>query len=78
MIINKERKYKCLGLTDLLNIDGIKIFNDAFSNIVVTIIKDILSKINIIAGKFIIVYFILVVIYAIIILTQKKEENQNN
>lgn len=61
-----------------VNIDGIKILNDAFSNIVVTIIKDILSKINIIAGKFIIVYFILVVIYAIIILTQKKEENQNN
>lgn len=61
-----------------VNIDGIKIFNDAFSNIVVTIIKDILSKINIIAGKFIIFYFILVVIYAIIILTQKKEENQNN
>lgn len=61
-----------------VNIDGIKIFNDAFSNIVVTIIKDILSKINIIAGKFIIVYFILVVIYAIVILTQKKEENQNN
>ena len=61
-----------------VNIDGIKIFNDAFSNIVVTIIKDILSKINIIAGIFIIVYFILVVIYAIIILTQKKEENQNN
>lgn len=60
-----------------VNIDGIKIFNDAFSNIVVTIIKDILSKINIIAGKFIIVYFILV-IYAIIILSQKKEENQNN
>ena len=59
-----------------VNIDGIKIFNDAFSNIVVTIIKDILSKINIIAGKFIIVYFILVVIYAIIILSQKKEENQ--
>ena len=58
-----------------VNIDGIKIFNDAFSNIVVTIIKDI---INIIAGKFIIVYFILVVIYAIIILSQKKEENQNN
>ncbi len=61
-----------------VNIDGIKIFNDAFSNIVVTIIKDILSKINIIAGKFIIVYFILVVIYAIIILAQKKEGNQNN
>lgn len=61
-----------------VNIDGIKIFNDAFSNIVVTIIKDILSKINIIAGKFIIAYFILVVIYAIIILSQKKEENQNN
>lgn len=61
-----------------VNIDGIKIFNDAFSNIVVTIIKDILSKINTIAGKFIIVYFILVVIYAIIILSQKKEENQNN
>lgn len=61
-----------------VNIDGIKIFNDAFSNIVVTIIKDILSKINTIAGKFIIVYFILVVIYAIIILVQKKEENQNN
>lgn len=61
-----------------VNIDGIKIFNDAFSNIVVTIIKDILSKINIIAGKFIIVYFILVVIYTIIILAQKKEENQNN
>ena len=61
-----------------VNIDGIKIFNDAFSNIVVTIIKDILSKINIIAVKFIIVYFILVVIYAIIILSQKKEENQNN
>ena len=61
-----------------VNIDGIKIFNDAFSNIVVTIIKDILSKINIIAGKFIRVYFILVVIYAIIILAQKKEENQNN
>ena len=61
-----------------VNIDGIKIFNDAFSNIVVTIIKDILSKINIIAGKFIIVYFILVVIYASIILSQKKEENQNN
>lgn len=61
-----------------VNIDGIKIFNDAFSNIVVTIIKDILSKINTIAGKFIIVYFILVVIYAIIILAQKKEENQNN
>ena len=61
-----------------VNIDGIKIFNDAFSNIVVTIIKDILSKINTIAGKFIIAYFILVVIYAIIILAQKKEENQNN
>lgn len=61
-----------------VNIDGIKIFNDAFSNIVVTIIKDILSKINTIAGKFIIVYFILVVIYAIIILAQKKEKNQNN
>lgn len=61
-----------------VNIDGIKIFNDAFSNIVVTIIKDILSKINTIAGKFIIVYFILVVIYTIIILAQKKEENQNN
>ena len=61
-----------------VNIDGIKIFNDAFSNIVVTIIKDILSKINTIAWKFIIVYFILVVIYAIIILAQKKEENQNN
>lgn len=61
-----------------VNIDGIKIFNDAFSNIVVTIIKDILSKINTIAWKFIIVYFILVVIYTIIILAQKKEENQNN
>ena len=61
-----------------VNIDGIKIFNDAFSNIVVTIIRDILSKINIIAGKFIIVYFILVLIYAIIIFAQKKEENQNN
>ena len=74
----KEMMIDTVKYLNSLNIDGIKIFNDAFSNIVVTIIKDILSKINIIAGKFIIVYFILVVIYAIIILSQKKEENQNN
>ncbi len=54
-----------------VNISGIKVFNEAFSNSVVVIIKDILTQINKVGITFLIIYIISVIIYSIIIFCKK-------
>ena len=57
-----------------VNIAGIKIFNDSFSEVVVTILQNIVEKINTFGMITLVVAIILIVIYIITILLQKTKE----
>ena len=58
-----------------VNIQGIKIFNDVFSNSIVTIIQDVFSKINSIALGTFVIALLLNSIYVAIIVNKKTKEN---
>lgn len=60
-----------------VNIQGIKIFNDVFSNTIVTIIKDVLYKINSIALGIFVFAVVFNTIYVVIITSKKTKENIN-
>ena len=68
----------CQIIYSKVNIQGIKIFNDVFSNSLVTIIKDILYKINAIAVGTFVIAIICNAIYVTIIVNKKTGENTNN
>lgn len=68
----------CQIIYSKVNIQGIKIFNDVFSNSLVTIIKDILHKINAIAVGTFVIAIICNAIYVTIIVNKKTGENTNN
>lgn len=55
-------------------VGGIKILNDSFSNTIVTIIKDVFSRINNFGIDALIISVILIVIYAVIAFFKKNEE----
>lgn len=65
-----------------IDIKGIKIFNDVFSNTIVTIIKDIIEQIVALSVGFMFIGIIFISIYALItninILKKQKETNKNN
>ena len=47
-------------------VEGIKVFNDAFSNTLVTILKDVLQKIQSFGIVTLIIAIVLIIVYAII------------
>ncbi len=67
----------CQIVTYKVNIQGIKIFNDVFSNTVVTIIQDVLYKINSMAFGTLVFAIIFNAIYVAIITKKKTKENLN-
>ena len=60
-----------------VNIQGIKIFNDVFSNTIVTIIQDVLYKLNSIALGIFVFAVVFNTIYVVIITNKKTKENFN-
>ena len=65
----------CKILTDKVYISGIKIFNETFSKVIVTIIQDIISNIVKIENTLLITSVIIIIVYVIISITKdsKKE-----
>ena len=65
----------CKILTDKVYISGIKIFNETFSKVIVTIIQDIISNIVKIENTLLITSVIVIIVYVIINITKdsKKE-----
>ncbi len=65
----------CKILTDKVYISGIKIFNETFSKVIVTIIQDIISNIVKIENTLLITSVIVIIVYVIISITKdsKKE-----
>lgn len=65
----------CKIITDKVYISGIKIFNDTFSKVIVTIIQDIISNIVKIENTLLITSVIVIIVYVIISITKdsKKE-----
>lgn len=64
----------CQIISSKVNIKGIKIFNDIFSNSLVTIIQDVLNKINSLALGTCIIAIILLGIYVSIKVNKKTKE----
>lgn len=64
----------CNIVQSKVNISGIRIFNDSFSKVVVTILQGIIDKINTFGIITLIVAIILIVIYIVTILIQKTKE----
>lgn len=67
----------CQIVTYKVNIQGIKVFNDVFSNTIVTIIQDVLYKINSMALGTFVFAIIFNSIYIAIIINKKTKENLN-
>lgn len=65
----------CKIITDKVYISGIKIFNDTFSKVIVTIIQDIISDIVKIENTLLITSVVVIIVYVIISITKdsKKE-----
>ena len=59
-----------------INISGIKVFNEAFSNSIITIIKDILSQINKFGLIILAIYVIFAIIYIGTEIFEKKDETK--
>lgn len=57
-----------------INIQGIKVFNDTFSKALVTIIEEILQKINLIALITCIIGIMFIIIYVLIITNKKTQD----
>ena len=64
----------CNIVQSKVNISGIKIFNDSFSEVIVTILQEIIEEINTFGIITLIVAIILIVIYIATILIQKTKE----
>lgn len=64
----------CNIVQSKVNISGIRIFNDSFSEVVVTILQDIIDKINTFGIITLIVAIILIIIHIATILIQKTKE----
>ena len=67
----------CQIVTYKVDIQGIKVFNDVFSNTIVTIIQDVLYKINSMALGTFVFAIIFNSIYIAIIINKKTKENLN-
>ena len=67
----------CQIIYTKVNIQGIKVFNDVFSNSVVTIIKDVLYKINSLALGILVIAIIFNSIYVVTVTSKKTKENLN-
>ena len=65
-------------ITSNVKIEGIKVFNEAFSNTLVSIIKEIFNKINKFGIILLIIYVIFVIIYSIAIKITKNNEQKEN
>lgn len=61
-----------------VNISGIKIFNDSFSEVIVKILQEFVEKINTFGMITLIVAIILIIIYIITILLQKTKEESTS
>ena len=64
----------CNIVQSKVNISGIRVFNDSFSEVVVTILQDIIDKIHTFGIITLIVAIILIVIHVATILIQKTKE----
>lgn len=64
----------CNIVQSKVNISGIRIFNDSFSEVVVTILQDIIDKIHTFGIITLIISIILIVIHVATILIQKTKE----
>lgn len=58
-----------------VNIQGIKIFNDVFSNSLVTIIQDVFNKMTSLAVGMIVIAIVVITIYVVIVINKKTKEN---
>ena len=65
----------CLIIKSKINIQGIKVFNDTFSKTLVTIIEEILQKINLISLTTCIIAIMFIIIY-VLIMTNKKTKDK--
>lgn len=61
-----------------VNIKGIKIFNDVFSNSLVTIIQNVINKINSLAMGTCIIAIVLIAIYVAVVIRKTVKEEPNN
>ena len=64
----------CSIVTSKINIQGIKIFNDAFSNVIVKIIQETIDKIMAFGAGVIVIAIILIAIYAAIMAKNNSKE----
>ena len=58
-----------------VNIQGIKIFNDVFSNSLVTIIQDVFNKLTSLSVGLLVIAIVVVGIYVAIVVSKKTKEN---
>lgn len=65
----------CNIVTSKVDIQGIKIFNEAFSKTIVTIIQEIISKLQELSIIALIIAIVLIIIYSIIIVITKNKQN---
>lgn len=60
-----------------VNIQGIKIFNDVFSNSLVTIIQDVFNKFTSLSVGLLVIAIVVIAIYVSIVINRKTKENIN-
>ena len=58
-----------------VNIQGIKIFNDVFSNSLVTIVQDVFNKFTSLSVGLLVIAIVLIAIYVSIVINRKTKEN---
>lgn len=58
-----------------VNIQGIKVFNDVFSNSLVTIIQDVFNKLTSLSVGLLVIAIVVVGIYVAIVVSKKTKEN---
>lgn len=58
-----------------VNIQGIKIFNDVFSNSLVTIMQDVFNKITSLSLGMLVVAIFVVAIYVAVVIKKETKEN---
>lgn len=66
----------CNIVTSKVDIAGIKIFNDAFSKTIVTIIQDIISKVQTLGTITLIIAIMLIIIYSIMTAIAKNKKDK--
>lgn len=66
----------CNIVTSKVDIEGIKMFNDAFSKTIVTIIQEIINKVQTLSIIALIVAIMLIIIYSIMTAIAKNKQNK--